>query len=66
MNENLKNNDFFSLIGFMLELIQVIGVDLGISVPALKLKKAMFGGCMVTNIGALGIRDAYAPFTRKI
>jgi pyruvate/2-oxoglutarate dehydrogenase complex dihydrolipoamide acyltransferase (E2) component len=51
------------LIGFMLELIQVIGVDLGISVPALKLKKAMFGCCMVTNIGALGMRDAYAPFT---
>ena len=49
----------------MLEIIQLIGVDLGISVAALKLKKFMFGGCMVTNIGALGMRDAYAPFTRK-
>jgi len=51
------------LIGLMLDIIQLIGVDLGISVAALKLKKFMFGCCMVTNIGALGLRDAYAPFT---
>lgn len=48
----------------MTEVAQIISVDLGISIPAMSVKKFQFGSVMVTNIGALNCKDAFAPFTR--
>jgi len=42
-----------------------VGIDLGLNIPALNVKKFLFGGTMVTNVGPLGVKDAFAPFTRK-
>jgi len=36
---------------------------LGVSVPALGLRAATFGTCVVTNVGMMGIEQAYAPHT---
>jgi len=51
------------IIGIILELTSFVGVTLGISVPALGLKKYAFGGCLVTSVGMMGVKDTYAPFT---
>jgi len=50
-------------IAFATEFLQIVGVDIGLNVPALNIKKFLFGGTMVTNVGPLGVKDAFAPFT---
>lgn len=56
--------NFFSLLSMMLELASFLSVVLGLTIPALSLKKFPFGGAVVTSIGMMGIRDAFAPFPR--
>jgi hypothetical protein len=46
----------------MSELVQVIAVDLGMSI--LGFKKDPFGGAMITSVASLGINEAWAPLTR--
>jgi len=51
------------LISFATEVLQIIGIDIGLNVKALNVKKFLFGGTMITNVGPLGVKDAFAPFT---
>jgi len=51
------------LLAMMLEFSTFITVTLGISIPAMSLKKFPFGGAMVTSVGMMGYRDVIAPFT---
>ena len=46
-------------------VISFITNKLGISFPALKLKKHAMGAVCVTSVGMLDFEDATAPFTRK-
>ena len=45
--------------------ISFITNKLGISLPAMKLKKHAMGAVCVTSVGMLDFEDATAPFTRK-
>ncbi len=47
-------------------MLQIVGVDIGLDVPPLNIKKFLFGGSLITNVGTLGVKDCFAPFTRKI
>lgn len=50
----------------MLEAAAFLAVTLGLSIPALSVKKFPFGGACITSVGMMGIRDVFAPFTRKV
>ena len=50
-------------IAFMIKVVKFISSDLGISVPAMGIKKDGFGAACVTSIGAFGFEDAIAPFS---
>lgn len=47
----------------VLQLVQWVAFNLGVSIKALSLKKDTFGGACVTSLGMLGIKDAFVPFT---
>lgn len=49
------------LLSLLLQITKFISCYLGLSVPAIGLKKDGFGGAVVTSLGSLGIEDAYAP-----
>jgi len=50
------------MVAWLLEISAFLTVHLGISVPPLGLTKFPFGGCVVTSVGMLGVKDAYVPF----
>lgn len=50
------------LVGFMVQVARFLTNKLGLSVPALALKKHQFGAACVTSLGMLGFEDASAPF----
>lgn len=50
------------LVQFMVQVARFLTNRLGLSVPALALKRHQFGAACVTSIGMLGFEDASAPF----
>lgn len=60
-----KLADFFPafLVAVLLQVARFLTNKLGISVPALALKRHQFGAGCVTSLGMLGFEDATAPFT---
>ena len=50
-------------VSVLLDFVSFISYRLGISVPALAIKKNQFGVACVTSLGMLNFKDALAPFT---
>ena len=47
----------------MIQVGSFLSCKLGVSIPALALKKDQFGSGCVTSLGMLGFEDALAPFS---
>lgn len=60
-----KLADYFPafLVAVFLQVARFLSNKLGISVPAIALKRHQFGVGCVTSLGMLGFEDATAPFT---
>ena len=63
--QRTKLADFFPsfLVAAFVTLASFLTNRLGLSIPALALKKHQFGAACVTSLGMLGFEDATAPFT---
>ena len=51
------------MVSTLLHFASFLTCKLGISIPALALKKDQFGSACVTSLGMLGFEDAIAPFS---
>jgi len=50
------------VVSWLMELSSFLTVYLGLSIPAVGLKKYPFGGGLVTSVGMFNIKDTFAPF----
>ena len=51
------------LVSILIKMASFISSKLGLSIPALALKKDQFGSGCVTSLGMLNFEDALAPFS---
>ena len=51
------------MVSILLDVASFISVNLGMSIPAMALKKNQFGAGTVTALGGFNFEDALAPFS---